>query len=275
MNITTNDNLQLFTAAFEVPNAKGIVALVHGLGEHGGRYAHWAAYFNQSHYNVVTLDLRGHGRSEGKRGHTPTYEHLLDDIDVFLAKIKEKYPKTPIFLYGHSLGGGIVLNYLVRRQPTFLQGVIATGPFITLAFEPNKFTYALGKLMRNIFPSFTQNNQVNSNHVSRDKAVVTAYDNDPLVHSELSAALGIGALEAGKFLFHHKGNISTPTLLLHGGNDKLTNPEGTITFFNQTTGNRHLKIFTSLYHEIHNEPEKEAVFEYIIGWVNSVVKNEI
>ena len=166
------------------------------------------------------------------------------------------------------MGGGQVLNYLVRKQHN-LNGVIATGSFITLPFKPNPIVLFLGKLTLKIKPDFTQNNQLNTKNLSRDAAVVTAYENDPLVHDRLSSALGIGALNAGEFLNNYMGEIKTPTLLLHGDDDKTTHPEGTLTFYHNTTGNRTLKLFANLFHEIHNEPEKQVVFDYIINWLSS------
>ena len=267
MKFQTKDGLQLFYKHWEVAYAKTVIALIHGLGEHTMRYEHWAKMFNQKGYAVVGLDSRGHGQSDGKRGFVPHYDSFLDDIDVFLAEIRKMYPTSKVILYGHSLGGGQVLNYLLRRKHN-LDGIIATGSFITLSFKPNPIILFLGKLTLKIAPSFTQNNQVNTKALSKDAAIVTAYENDPLVNDKLSSALGIGALEAGEFLNNYKGEIKIPTLLLHGSEDKLTNPEGTVTFYHNTTGSRTLKLFPNLFHEIHNEPEKQAVFDYIINWLS-------
>ena len=270
MKFQTKDGLQLFCNNWEVANPKAVIALVHGLGEHTMRYAHWAKMFNEKGYAVVGLDIRGHGQSEGKRGFVPYYDILLDDIEVFLGEIKKMYPTTSkVFLYGHSLGGGQVLNYSLRREHN-LTGVIVTGSLITLSFKPNPVMLFLGRLTLKIMPGFTQNNQVNTKALSRDMAVVTAYENDPLVNDSLSSALGIGSLEAGEFLNNYKGEIKTSTLLLHGSEDKLTNPEGTITFYNNTTGDRTLKIFPNLFHEIHNEPEKQEVFDVIFNWLENI-----
>jgi alpha-beta hydrolase superfamily lysophospholipase len=266
MKFQTKDGLQLFCKHWEFANPKAVIALIHGLGEHSGRYNHWAKMFNQEGYAVVGLDLRGHGHSDGKKGFVPHYDSLLDDIDVFLSEIKKLYPTSKIVLYGHSLGGSQVLNYLLRKNHN-LDAVIATAPFITLAFKPNPALLLLGKLIVNISPGFTQNNQLDTKALSKDAAVVEAYENDILVHDRLSTSLGIGSLEAGKFLYDYKGEVKTPTLLLHGSEDKTTNPEGTVTFYNNTTGNRTLKLFPNLFHEIHNEPEQKEVFAYILNWL--------
>src|SRR5512142_2733677 len=108
---------------------KSSVVLVHGLGEHSARYDHVAAALGEGGVALLGFDLRGHGRSGGLRGHTPSYEALMDDITVFLGQAESRYPGLPRFLYGHSLGGNLVLNYTLRRKPT-LHGVIATGPWL-------------------------------------------------------------------------------------------------------------------------------------------------
>lgn len=268
----TKDSIQLHTQSYPVASPKGVIAIVHGLGEHGARYAHWAKYFNEANFACVTLDLRGHGKSEGKRGFAPNFETLWDDVDYFLAEVRKTFPTIPLFLYGHSLGGCIVLSYFLHRKPR-LTGIIATSPFITLGFKPSAFMIAMGKLMNKIYPGFTQDNQLNTKHISRDAAVVEAYENDPLVHSKLSSGLGVGMLTQGEFIHHYKGNIETPMLLMHGSEDKLTNPEGTKAFYNNTTGTRTLKIWDGLYHETHNEPEQREVFAYQLQWIENVLTN--
>ncbi len=270
MAFKTSDNLNLSYHNWAIESPKAVIALLHGLGEHKMRYAHWAEKFNRSGYAVVGMDMRGHGLSEGKKGFIPDYEQLMSDIDAFLELINGLYPDKKVVLYGHSLGGGQVLTYLIKKKH-HLAAVIATGPFITLSFAPNPIIYAIGKFTRGFAPGFTQNNQLNTTSLSRDAAVVKAYNDDPLVHDRLSSALGIDSLEAGKYLNEYKGEIATPTLLLHGREDKITNPDGTISFYNNTTGNRTLKIFPMLYHEIHNEPEQDEVFACIEGWLNQVI----
>jgi len=135
----TFDGLLLFAQSWQPKNqTKAVVCLVHGMGEHSGRYTYLVDRLIQTGYTVLTFDLRGHGRSPGQRGHTPSYEALLQDISSLLEVANERFPQRPSFLYGHSLGGNLVLNYVLRRQ-TQLKGVIATDPWLRLAFEPPRF----------------------------------------------------------------------------------------------------------------------------------------
>ena len=130
----------------------------------------------------------------GPRGHITSYDALMDDIASFFIQVDQRYPGLPKFLYGHSLGGNLVLNYALRRKPD-LHGVIATGPWLRLAFKPPASQVTLGRLMNGIAPGFTQHSKLNTNGLSHDQAVVSAYDNDPLVHDKISARLFVEMYE--------------------------------------------------------------------------------
>lgn len=157
-NFKTNDGLTMLGRVWQTTGTpKGIVNLVHGLGEHTGRYAHIAEALTKIGYNLIGFDLRGHGLSEGKRGHTPDYDYIMDDVELFLEKSSEFFGSDqPHFLYGHSLGGTIVLNYALRRKPA-LKGVISTDPALRLSFEPPKLKLIMGKVMADLMPSFSMN----------------------------------------------------------------------------------------------------------------------
>jgi alpha-beta hydrolase superfamily lysophospholipase len=175
----TFDGLSLFGQSWQPEDRpRAVVCLVYGLGEHSGRYTHVADQITQAGYSLIAFDLRGHGQSEGPRGHTPSYEALLNDVNFFLNEVDKNFPELPLFLYGHSLGGNLVLNYVIRRQPK-LKGVIATAPWLRLAFEPPSFKIILAQITNYIWPSFSQKNGLDTKVLSRDPEVVHAYENDP------------------------------------------------------------------------------------------------
>ncbi|MBL7818734.1 MAG: lysophospholipase [Saprospiraceae bacterium] len=267
-NLTSKDGLSLQVREHIPPQYKGIVCIVHGFGEHGGRYTHVADFFNKNGYAVVAMDNRGHGKSGGKRGHAPRFECYLEDIDAFLTDTQQRLDKVPMFLYGHSMGGNLVLNYVISRQPTVLKGVVATGPWIRLAFEPKPIMITLGKIMRSIFPTFTQDSGLNADHISRDKSVVAAYKNDPLVHSKITAAAGMAMTDSAAFLNTYKKGMPIPTLILHGSGDLITSQPASETF-SQRVSNTTYKKWEGLYHEIHNDPEKSEVLNYTLAWMNN------
>jgi len=185
-NWRSNDGLQFYAQAWtpeEEPRAA--VALVHGLGEHSGRYAHVAAAMTAAGYALVGFDLRGHGRSEGKRGHSPSWDTLMDDIARLVEETSNRFPGRPVFLYGHSLGGNLVLNYVLQRKPQ-LAGAIVTSPILRTAFQPPAWKIKLGETLYNLWPAFSLTNEIDPKGISHDSQVVSAYVNDALVHNRVS-----------------------------------------------------------------------------------------
>lgn len=260
------EGIRLFAAEWPLKHPKAVLAIVHGQGEHIGRYAHLAEWYNRHQIAVVGYDHQGYGRSEGKRGHAKNLQVLLDDIGLLLEETRRRYPGTPLFLYGHSMGGGLVLNYVTRRDPV-LAGLIATGPWIRLAFEAPAVKVIAGKIMHKIMPALTLPTGLATSFLSRDQAVVDAYRSDPLVHDQLSMAAGIALLESAAWLNGYSGVFSIPVLLMHGGADKITSAAATKEFFGRVAGDVSHREWPGLYHEIHNEPEKEQVFEFTLAWM--------
>jgi len=267
----TFDGLQLFGQSWQPEDRpRAVVCLVHGLGEHSGRYARVADSLTEAGYTLISFDLRGHGQSEGLRGHTPSYEALMQDISSLLEAANKKFPQLPFFLYGYSLGGNLVLNYVLRRQPK-LKGVIVTGPWLRLAFEPPRFRIILAQITNYIWPSFSQKSGVDTKAISRDTEVVYDCENDPLGHDRISARMFISTYQAGQWALEHASEFSLPLLLMHGGADKIISVEAGREFAGKIKENCTLKIWDGLYHEIHNEPEKEEVFKFLIDWLDKKV----
>ncbi|MGC8874689.1 MAG: lysophospholipase [Chloroflexia bacterium] len=261
------DGLRMFAQGWLPETApRALVVLVHGLGEHSGRYEHVGAALTRNGFALLGFDLRGHGRSEGPRGHTPSYEVLLEDIARFIQEVETRFRMPPHFLYGHSLGGNLVLNYALRRKPA-LCGVVATGPALRLGFEPPAVKVALARAMNALFPAFTQASGLEVAALSRDPAVVEAYRKDPLVHDRISARLFLGFFEAGRWALEHAQEFPVPLLLLHGGADRICSPEGSRAFASRVPGDCLLKIWDGLYHEVHNEPERGEVLDTLVGWL--------
>ncbi len=267
----TFDKLQLFGQSWQPEDRpRAVVCLVHGLGEHSGRYVYVADSLIQAGYTLISFDLRGHGKSEGPRGHTPSYEALMKDISSLLEVANKQFPQLSSFLYGHSLGGNLVLNYILRHQPQ-LEGVIVSDPWLRLAFEPPRFKIILAQITDYIWPSFSQKNGLDTKVLSRDPEVVHAYENDPLVHDHISSRMFIGIYQSGYWALEHASEFSLPLLLMHGGDDKIISVKASHEFANTKTKNCTLKIWDGLYHEIHNEPEKEEVFKFLIDWLDKEV----
>jgi alpha-beta hydrolase superfamily lysophospholipase len=250
-------------------HAKALVILVHGIGEHIGRYEHWMKKFNEKGFAFVGFDLPGHGRSDGKRGHIRSYSQTDEMLDIVIRENSKTFPGLPIFLYGHSLGGGIVLDYLIRRDPP-VKGAVVTSPYLRLAFEPPKYKLILASVMESIFPSLIQPSGLVVEHISHDTEVVSRYKNDPLVHGKISVALFNSATSAATHSLTHAENLRIPLLLIHGSDDKLTQPDGSREFASKCSHTT-LKIWEGGYHELHNEPFKDDVFLFITNWLESKI----
>lgn len=250
-----------------------VVVLVHGHGEHVGRYAHVGEAFTKAGYALTGFDLRGHGKSGGPRGHTPTYEALMDDISDFLAQVGKRYPKIPMFIYGHSLGGNLVLNFTLRRKPN-VEGVIATGPWLKLAFDPPAVQVALARLMNRISPGFTQDSKLDTTALSHDAELVKAYNEDPLVHDKISSRLFVGIYDSGLWALEHASEFPVPILLMHGTGDRLTSALASREFAERGGKNVTWRAWEGWYHEIHNETNKEEVLKVMTDWMDERIKKK-
>ena len=250
-----------------------MVCLVHGLGEHIGRYVDTARVLTEAGYVLSGFDMRGHGKSEGKRGHTPSYDALMGDISLLIGESSRRFPNKQIFLFGHSLGGNLVLNYALRRGD-HLQGVIATSPDLRLAFKPPVWKLFLANLMNHIWPSMHQSTGLDTDALSRIPEVVDAYKNDPLVHNFITPRMFVRMTEAGDRALKNAARFPCALLLMHGSGDRITSPEASREFAEKAGRRCSFKLWEGLFHEIHNEPEKKMVLEYMKNWLNSLTKEE-
>jgi len=267
------DGLKIYAQAWEPETApKAIVCLVHGLGEHSGRYAHVAETMNQGGYAVLASDLRGHGKTEGKRGHSPSFEAFMDDIALLLAEAAQRYPNLSCFLWGHSLGAVLVSNYTLRRKPQ-LAGVVLTGLSLRTAISDQKVKIQFAKTAAKLMPQMSMPTGLVAQHVSRDPEVVERYINDPLVHGVATLAMAKYTIEAIPWVYEHASEWALPVLIMHGDADAIAFISGVEDFANLIKQDCTLKIWPGLWHEIHNEPEKEQVLAYALGWLDSQLSN--
>jgi alpha-beta hydrolase superfamily lysophospholipase len=264
----TKDHLHLYGQVWkpETP-PKAVVNYVHGFGSHSNRAKDLFQELVKHNIAIVTLDYRGHGRSSGKRGYAKKYDNLLSDIKTLIQHSKKTFPKTPAFLYGHSLGGNLAINYILRKKHS-INGVIATSPWIKLTYPPGNKKIILAKILSKIFPRIIFNANINPNILSRDKTIREQYMHDNLVHNRMSPKLYFQIEQAGKYLLVNKHKINIPVLLMHGNHDKLTSHKATKYLAKNTGDNTVIKIWKNNYHELHNEPNKSEVIDYIVKWIN-------
>ena len=269
-----HDGQEMYAQSWEPEEtAKAVVCLVHGLGEHSRRYAHVGEAFAKAGFVLAGFDLRGHGKSSGPRGHIPSLEAVMEDIQLFCRQLEEHYPGLPQFLYGHSMGGFLVLAYATYKSNT-LSGVIATGPALRTPVLEQKFKIGLAKALGSLMPAMTIPSGLEVALISRDPQVVQKYRDDPLVHEVGTFAAARMGLDAVEWAFAHAHEFPVPLLLLHGSEDKLAYPRGSQEFADLVPNDRTLKIWDGLYHEIHNEPEQVEVFAFMIDWMNSQLRKK-
>lgn len=166
-----------------------------------------------------------------------------------------------------------MINFFLRRKPD-VAGVIATGPWLKLAFDPPAMQVMLGKTMNNIAPSFTQNSNLETAALSHDQKVVDAYNHDPLVHAKISARLFVSIYEFGLWALDHAEEFSVPLLLMHGTADRITSSAASAEFAKRAGKVVTWHPWDGFYHEIHNEPEKAAVIKTMIDWLDGQLKTK-
>ena len=263
--IKSKDNTEIFYKYILADKPKASVFIVHGLGEHLGRYDNVTNTLKE--YNLFLLDLRGHGKSGGKRGHVMRFDEYLDDIDSLRNGVKG-FIKGKTFILGHSMGGLIVLRYAIYR-PEGISGVVASGPLLGVNVKVPKIKDVIGRLVANLAPGLSMSNEIDTGKLSHDKAVVDAYNNDPLVHAKVSARWYVEMVKAMEDTNENAGRLSMPCLILHGSADALTNPRSSREFFEKAgSKDKTYKLYEGYYHEVYNEVEKQKPLSDMAEWLN-------
>lgn len=262
--VQTKDNLSLHVQQWGGnDSSNATMCIIHGLGEHQGRYEHVAQFYIENGFQVFSYDQRGHGLSDGKKGHTPSVLQSLDDLERVLRTV----PQNRLFLYGHSFGGNVLVNFLLKKQPEYVHGAILSAPWMILAVQPGAFELGMAKIMNKIYPSFTQNNKLDSNDLSNLDITCETYREDPLNHDRISARLFCEFYVAGLWALKNSDKLKVKTLLVHGANDTIVSSKGTVEFAKNSLGHADYRIFENTKHEAHNDLVQQELFAYILDWM--------
>jgi alpha-beta hydrolase superfamily lysophospholipase len=251
---------------------RAAVAIVHGGWEHSGRYMNLVNCLVPAGYAFYAFDLRGHGRSPGQRAYINSWSEFREDVRALLQMIARQEPTRPLFLFGHSMGGLIVLEY-VLHYPDGLAGVISSAPIVgEIGISP--FLLLLSRIISRVYPRFSLSTGQDVTALSRDQAVVQAYRDDPLVHGVGTARLGAEFVAAREYTVAHAADLCIPLLLIYGTADRLSSPEGCRAFFDRVTFPDKTRIeYPGGYHESHNDIDYKKVMSDLEGWLNSHVKD--
>jgi alpha-beta hydrolase superfamily lysophospholipase len=271
---TTPDGAGIYTQAW-LPDAapQASLLLVHGLGEHSGRYGNYVDYFVPRGYALYSFDTRGHGRSSGPRGHVDCFDCYVEDIERRAAEARADWPGIPLFVLGHSLGSLMVLIY-GARHPDRAAGLIVTGTALQDALALPAWKRNLAPLISRVTPALKMNNGVTLTGLSHDPAVVTAYQADALIHPWGTPRLSTEVDATRAQVWRSAAAWRVPLLMLHGGADPICLPEGPRQFAALApAGLVEYREYPGLYHEIHNEPEREQVFRDVEAWLHTQLRN--
>lgn len=271
----TNDGLKLHYEQWTPPSPKAGIILVHGVGDHCGRYRAFVEHFTAQGYKVCLYDQRGHGRSPGRRVYAKRFEMLLQDLQTYAAFCQQepwgaRHPMVnggiPWYLVGHSLGGQIVLNFLART-PGLFRAACTSSPNIEIAMTMPAWQEKVGRLLLAVWPTWKLKDIAKPDLLSHDPAVIADYKKDPLAYPYVTIGIGNEIIKNLETLFQLPPKIETPLLMLHGSADQYCSPSGTKRFFNDLTlAEKQLKIYDDCYHELFNETRKGEVFHDVQSW---------
>lgn len=272
-------NDQITGYLWDCENPTHVMCIIHGIGEHAGRYDRMASFLNESHIAVVGMDHRGHGRSEGVRGHTAPRADVLADVDAMIDYAKEKYPNLPLVLYGHSMGGNICLDYRNRGNKNDVPDkYIVSAPWVKLVRPVPKPLYVMLKGVSKIMPKKTMCSAC-PKELLGNPVNLEGFEKDQLVHDRVSLQCAVEGFDVGNALAdgtleNNHGADDKPILLMHGDSDRICNVEGSRMVAALNKGNPYFTYheWPGYFHEIHNggftatgDKVLETIRDYILS----------
>ncbi len=267
------DGVHLFRRSWLPDAPDRVLLLVHGFAEHSGRYDHVGSWFAERGAAVHAYDHRGHGRSAGPRNYVRSFDDFLDDLSVLLETVKREHPGLPVTLIGHSMGGLISIAFVRERKPD-IASLVTSGPALVLGPAMRGPRAWILKVLARLLPKILIDAGLPPDGLSRDPEVVRRYEADPLVDTRISPRLAVEMMRAIERSAGGGSEIDVPALLLHGGADPLCAASGSEALLQSLPPGAvppsALHIYPGLLHEIFNEPEQEAIFEEMLGWLQGL-----
>ena len=263
------DGLKLFCQKWLSKDAKGVVIIAHGLGEHSSRYNHLLEELAGKDISFYALDHRGHGRSEGKRGHISSFTDFTTDLDSLVDMARRENPSIPLILLGHSMGGVIAFQY-VLQHPQALDALILSSAGLIPILDVPGWLQSLVKVLSRIAPGLTISNGLDASGLSHDQSIVTQYLNDPLVHDKVTVRWFTEFIAAGQESLSRAGELSLPLLIIHGQNDPIVDYKGSVKAMELASSpDKTLHVFEGLLHETMNEPQelRQEVLTRVGDWI--------
>ena len=253
---------------------KAKLAIVHGVAEHSNRYVNLVNGLVESGFALYAFDQRGHGKSEGQRGYIESWSEYRIDLDTFLNLVANDNSSLPLYVYGHSMGALVILDYLIQES-NGIQGAIISGSPIDSSKAVSPTLILTARVLSRFWPTFSMASPIQSAQLSCDARVVQAYQDDPSVFKTLTVRWGTEYLNTQDRIKEHASEIELPILIIHGGEDTLCDPEGSELLYSKIRSeDKTLKIYPSYFHEIHNEPGHATVIDDMIHWLENQLAKE-
>ena len=264
--VASADGTKIAYRAWPVAGARITFAVVHGLGEHAGRYERFAQGMAKHGYGTFAVDLRGHGNSPGQRGHVDSWSQWTDDVSAFVAHVAAVTGGEVVPL-GHSFGGATMLSTVLAGKLSNTRRFIVSSAALKVKVKVPAWKIKLGTTASKVLPKLALDNEVDPKLLSRIPEVVEAYRTDPLVHSKISSRLYTEWLAASRDILNRAGEIKVPFLILAGTNDGLIDPEGSKELHAKAPSMSELRLLEGRYHEPFNDRDNEEVFTLIANWL--------
>jgi len=244
------------------------IIIIHGLGEHSGRYKEFASFFIKKNIGVFSFDLIGHGKSDGLKGHISNIKDFTDSIEEVLIQVRKRFINTPIIIFGHSLGGCLALNYLIERKSKEISLAIISSAWIETEIQIPKYLLIIQKVIHILFPKVRLSNRLDTKDLSKDIKIIDKYKNDPLVHDRISLNLLSKINKTIEKIKNKDYNIEIPVLIIHGKKDKIISYKGSELISKKIKDSK-LKLYDNVYHEPHNDNEKKEILEYYYDFIKN------
>ena len=264
--LASADGTRLAYRSWPVSGAAITFAVVHGLGEHSGRYERFARGMARFQMGTYAVDLRGHGLSQGQRGHVDSWSQWVDDAAAFVRHVQELVPGEVVPL-GHSFGGAVLLSTVLAGKVSQSRRFVLSSAALRLKVAVPAWKMTLGRVASRVTPRLSMSNEVDPGTVSRIPEVVEAYRTDPLVHSKISSRTYTELLRAQQDIFARAGEIRVPFLILAGTDDRLIDPQGSVALHEKAPEMSELRLLEGRYHEPFNDRDDQEVFLAIADWL--------
>ena len=268
---TTFDGLRLFESSRRPADRppRGGVAIVHGYAEHSGRYEEVAGRLLAASFCVHQFDLRGHGRSQGPRAFVRSFDDYVRDVQTFMERIRRQQAVGPLFLLGHSMGGLIAALWTLAH-PAGATGLVLSGAALKVNDQIHPWLQRMSAAIGKITPRLPTI-RLDDAALSRDAGVVRRFREDPLVyHGRMPAQTGAEIVRSAKQIASRLAEFRLPLLIMHGGDDRLADPEGSRQLHGRAASNdKTLKLYPGLFHEIFHEPERRRVLDELVAWLQA------